>query len=120
MAQALSSEAKQRTERRIAVHLPMTVRGRDRRGFLFEETTSCENLCRSGAAFRSRFDVMPGADLEIRIPFVQHTTRRIGPDFSTSGRVVHVGGESEGGDRLIGVHFTGPRFNRVFRPEAGL
>jgi hypothetical protein len=120
MAQALSSEAKQRTERRIAVHLPMTVRGRDRRGFVFEETTSCVNLCRSGAAFRSRFDVMPGADLEIHIPFMHHTSRRIAPEFSTSGRVVHVSDESEGGERLIGVHFTGPRFNRVFRPEAGL
>lgn len=120
MAQTLSSVSKQRTDRRIAVHLPMTVRGRDRRGVLFEEATSSENLCRSGAAFRSRFDVPQGADLEIRIPFAQYTRRRSEPDFSTSGRVVHVGGETPGGDRLVGVQFIGPRFNRVFRPEAGL
>jgi len=118
--QLASPVSKQRSERRISVHLPITVRGRDRRGFRFEETTSCENLCRSGAAFRSRFDVLPGTDLEIHIPVVQRVSRRAETDFSTCGRVVHVSDESEGGDRLVGVHFTGPRFHRLFHSEAGL
>jgi len=120
MTQVLSCVWKQRAERRISVRLPITVRGRDRRGFPFEETTSCENLCRSGAAFRSRFDLLPGADLEIHIPVAQRASRRTEPDFSTSGRVVHVSGESAGGGRLVGVHFTGPRFHRLFRSEAAL
>jgi hypothetical protein len=38
-------------------------------------------------------------------------------DFATSGRVVHVA-ESQPGERLIGVQFTGPRFQRVFRSES--
>src|SRR5260370_38148 len=68
--------SRQRSERRIAVRLPLNVRGRDARGFAFEEDTSSENLCRNGAAFVTRFDVAIGADLEIRIPFSQYASRR--------------------------------------------
>jgi hypothetical protein len=98
----------------------MTVKGRDRRGILFEESTSSENVCRSGAAFRILCDVTPGSDLEIRIPFVRHSSRHNSTDFATQGRVVHVSVETERDGRLVGVQFSGPRFNRVFRPEAGL
>ncbi len=120
MTQPGSLVSKQRTEHRISVHLPMTVRGRDLRGFFFEESTSSENLCRSGVAFRIRFDVQPGADLEISIPHSQCASRRSEADFATNGRVVHVSGECGEGERLVGVRFTGPRFQRVFRRESGL
>src|SRR5882672_768439 len=56
--------SRQRSERRIAVRLPLKVRGRDARGFAFEEDTASENLCRNGAAFVTRFDVVIGSDLE--------------------------------------------------------
>lgn len=110
--------SKQRSERRISVRLPLKVRGRDSRGVVFEEETSSENLCRNGAAFVSRFDVAIGSDLEIRIPFSQYASRRMETDFATQGRVVHVGNSDEGGERLVGVQFTGPRFQRVFRSES--
>ena len=110
--------SKQRSERRISVRLPLKVRGRDSRGVVFEEETSSENLCRNGAAFVSRFDVAIGSDLEIRIPFSQYASRRLETDFATQGRVVHVGNSDEGGERLVGVQFTGPRFQRVFRSES--
>jgi hypothetical protein len=109
--------SKQRSERRISVRLPLKVRGQDSRGIRFEEETSSENLCRSGAAFVTRFDVALGADLEIRIPFSRYPSRRNEPDFATSGRVVHVDSQANG-ERLVGVHFTGPRFQRVFRSES--
>ena len=112
------SASRPRSERRISVRLPMRVRGRDSRGVAFEEETSSENLCRSGAAFLTRFDVAIGSDLEIRIPFSYYASRRHEADFATSGRVVHVkDGRAEGG-KLVGVQFTGPRFQRVFRPES--
>jgi hypothetical protein len=110
--------SKQRSERRIAVRLPLQVRGRDRSGVVFEEATSSENLCRNGAAFRTRFDVAIGSDLEIRIPLSYHAPRRNEADFSTQGRIVHVGDSHGGGERLVGVQFTGPRFQRVFRSES--
>src|SRR6202521_1883436 len=119
--------SRQRSERRIAVRLPLKVRGHDARGFAFEEDTSSENLCRNGAAFVTRFDVAIGSDLEIRIPFSQHASRRPGSsafsrgadaDFSTQGRVVHVAESPSTGEKLVGVHFTGPRFQRVFRSES--
>jgi hypothetical protein len=130
--------SKQRSERRIAVRLPLKVRGRDARGFPFEEDTASENLCRNGAAFLTRFDVAIGSDLEIHIPFSQYASRRPGPerlaapangnrfagvrinesDFATQGRVVHVCDCQSGREKLVGVQFTGPRFQRVFRSES--
>src|SRR5712691_5845215 len=73
--------SQQRSERRIAVRLPLRVRGRDRRGVLFEEETSSENLCRNGAAFHTRFDVAIGSDLEIRIPISYYSSHRADPDL---------------------------------------
>ncbi len=110
--------SKQRSERRIAVRLPLKVRGRDSRGFAFEEDTSSENLCRNGAAFVTRFDVAIGSDLEIRIPFSHYSSRRSDADFATQGRVVHVSTSQPDGERMVGVQFTGPRFQRVFRSES--
>src|SRR5260370_19225933 len=87
--------SKQRSERRIAVRLPLKVRGRDSRGVTFEEETSSENLCRNGAAFVTRFDVAIGSDLEIRIPFSRYASSRspridqTEKDFATYARCVH-------------------------------
>src|SRR2546429_9353619 len=90
MGPGSGSAARQRSERRIEVHLPMHVRGRDACGATFEEDTSSENLCRGGAAFLTRFDMAIGSDLEIRIPFSNYAARRGDAEFSTSGRVIHV------------------------------
>lgn len=107
-----------RSERRIAVRLPLRVRGRDARGFSFEEETASENLCRSGAAFRTRFDVAIGSSLEIRIPVQGGVPRRDGQDFETQGKVVHISDSLTDGERLVGVQFVGPRFQRMFRSES--
>jgi len=119
--------SRQRSERRISVRLPLKVRGKDARGFAFEEDTSSENLCRNGAAFVTRFDVAIGSDLEIRIPLSQYASRRTDrfagarsndADFATQGRVVHICDAHSQGEKLVGVQFTGPRFQRVFRSES--
>ncbi len=109
---------KLRSERRISVRLPLRVRGKDARGFSFEEETASENLCRGGAAFRTRFDVAIGSNLEIRIPHQNRTVRRQDPDFETQGEVVHVSQPRTDGEKVVGVRFTGPRFQRMFRPES--
>jgi hypothetical protein len=109
---------KLRSERRISVRLPLRVRGKDARGFSFEEDTASENLCRSGAAFRTRFDVAIGSNLEIRMPQPNRTIRRNDADFETQGEVVHVSQAVTGGEKVVGVRFTGPRFQRMFRPES--
>src|SRR5260370_13165710 len=94
---------KQRSERRISVRLPLRVRGRDARGFSFEEETASENLCRSGAAFRTRFDVAIGSSLEIRIPVQGGVPRRDGQDFETQGRVGHISDSLTDGEQGVGV-----------------
>jgi hypothetical protein len=118
MSQSSERIARQRSERRISVRLPLRVRGKDTRGFAFEEDTSSENLCRSGAAFRTRFDVAVGSNLQIRIPLSGSAMRRTENDFETQGRVVHVSASQSDGEKLVGVQFTGPRFQRVFRSES--
>ena len=118
MNQTSERIARQRSERRISVRLPLRVRGKDSRGFAFEEETSSENLCRSGAAFRTRFDVAIGSNLQIRIPLQGPYARRSENDFETQGRVVHVTDVQPDGDKLVGVQFVGPRFQRVFRSES--
>jgi hypothetical protein len=127
MVPVSTSVSRQRSERRIAVRLPMRVRGRDSRGVLFEEETSSENLCRSGAAFITRFDVAIGSNLEIHIPLSYYASRRRNrfavvrdndTDFATQGRVVHVADSPLLGEKIVGVQFTGPRFQRVFRSES--
>ena len=124
----------------------MRISGRDSRGVTFEEETSSENLCRSGAAFLTHFDVAVGSDLQISIPFSYYAPRHNPPeqpiaaaayrpsaapggnhrtavarkdsDFATQGRVVHVADAKLQGGKLVGVQFTGPRFQRVFRSES--
>lgn len=124
MLPASLSVSKQRSERRIAVRLPLRVRGRDSRGINFEEETSSENLCRNGAAFLTRFDIAIGSDLEIHIPLSRNASRRspridqTEKDFATYGRVVHVADSEQPGEHYVGVQFTGPRFQRVFRSES--
>jgi hypothetical protein len=118
MSQISERTARQRTERRISVRLPLRVRGKDSRGFAFEEDTASENLCRSGAAFRTRFDVAIGSNLEIRIPMHSYASRRTEQDFETQGRVVHVSEALNDGEKVVGVQFVGPRFQKVFRSES--
>ena len=119
MSQSAERIARQRSERRISVRLPLRVWGKDTRGFAFEEDTASENLCRGGAAFRTRFDVAIGSNLQIRIPLQGSPLRREENDFETRGRVVHVSESQPDGERLVGVQFVGPRFRRMFRPETG-
>jgi hypothetical protein len=112
--------SKQRTDRRLAVRLPLTVSGRDSRGVIFQEETSSENLCRSGAAFVTRFDLSIGCDVEIHIPIAQRSVRHkeAESDFTTRGRVVHVASDEGRGEKIIGVQFIGPHFRRMFLSES--
>ena len=118
MSPVMESATRKRSERRIAVRLPLRVSGRDARGVSFEEETASENLCRGGAAFRTRFDVAIGSNLEIRIPTQGAALRRGEQDFETQGRVVHVTESLTDGEKVVGVQFVGPRFQRVFRSES--
>ena len=67
-ASSSATALERRQERRVPVHLPLVVRGKDLHGSSFEERTSSENLCRGGAAFATRHPVDLGLQLEIEIP----------------------------------------------------
>ncbi len=106
-----------RRERRVPVHLPMLVRGTDRAGEWFEERTSSVNLCRGGAAFATRFELDLGCKLEINIP-VPPAAGESELEFATQGRVVHLAPGAQASELIVGVMFTGPRFNRMFVSES--
>ena len=116
-AGALTPAPERRRERRVPVHLPIVVRGTDRSGVLFEEHTSSENLCRGGAAFATRYAVELGSRLEINIP-VLPTAASEDTEFSTQGRIVHLKQGRDERELIVGVEFTGPRFNRMFVSES--
>ena len=106
-----------RQERRIRVHLPILVRGTDRDGRRFEETTQSENLCRGGTAFATWQELGLGDSVEINIPLPKQGPE-LESDFATRGRVVHVAPGKGRRERIVGIQFTGPRFPRVFQSES--
>ncbi len=118
MTRALSPtrEAERRLQRRIAVGLPMLVRGVDGPGTRFEDAAQTFDVSRTGASFVTRREIRMGMDLEIVIPQL-HSPRHTG-DFTTLAHVVRVVPGSKPGESVVGLQFIGPRFHRVFITEA--
>ncbi|HET9399551.1 MAG TPA: PilZ domain-containing protein [Candidatus Acidoferrales bacterium] len=109
-----------RIERRVEVHLPVEIRGKDNAGRPFAETSRTENVSRRGAALMVSAEIAEGATVEIRIPLPPAQNSAQGEtEFSTSGRVVHVYSSTPGSSRVIGIQFTGRSFQRIFVPESG-
>jgi hypothetical protein len=104
-----------RREKRVQVHLPVEIRGTDRDGRRFDETTTSENLCRGGVAFTLSRELDLGAMLDISIP-LPRGSQKSDADFATRGQVRHV--YMAGSSRVFGVAFTGPRFHRMFVSES--
>src|ERR1700730_18088525 len=116
-ASATTPALERRRERRVPVQLPIVLRGTDLTGMSFEEHTSCENLCRGGAAFATRYPLNLGIHLEIRISVAPNAASE-DTEFSTQGRIVHVKKGRDQHELIVGVEFTGPRFNRMFISES--
>ena len=109
------AQRERRRERRVQVRLPVEIRGTDRDGRPFDETTTSENLCRGGVAFTLSRELELGAVLDINIPLPRGGPRGE-TDFATRGQVRHM--SLNGGSRVFGVEFTGPRFHRMFVSES--
>lgn len=93
---------------RISVALEVRVRGVDRHGLSFEETTQSANVSRGGFSFETSLQLEMGAELEVEI------YRRVpGPrgqvPFLTKGVVVRLV-PAELDQFAVGVQFTGPQF----------
>jgi hypothetical protein len=116
-ATAAGTGMERRSERRIDVRLPVRVRGANRTGRRFDELTTSENVCRNGVAFATLQELLPGTNLGIEIAPAQVRERPAG-EFTTRGRVAYVKPGSGADQYIVGVQFTGPRFNRVFRRES--
>jgi PilZ domain len=109
-----ASPVERRREKRVQVRLPVEIRGTDRSGARFDETTTSENLCRGGVAFTLSRELDLGAMLDISIP-LPRGSQQGDNDFATRGEVRHV--YVAGSNRIFGVAFTGPRFHRMFVSE---
>jgi hypothetical protein len=105
-----------RSERRVAVSLPVRLSGTNRMGVPFEERTSSENVSRAGIACYTIHELPPGTEIEIGIAVA--AAKDEPTEFSTRGKVVHVAPGVATFKSVVGVMFTGPRFNRMFSSEA--
>ena len=108
--------ADRRLQRRIAVGLPLLVRGTDHEGNAFEDLAHSYNVSRTGVSFSTMRQFDLGMELEIVIPRPS-TLRDSGSDFVTLGRVVRILPGKTEREKAVGVEFVGPRFHRVFVSE---
>jgi hypothetical protein len=76
-----------RRECRVPVHLPMLLRGTDRNGKWFEESTVVENLSSGGAAFSTLSALEKGSMIYVSIP--ASPTEEPGTEFSTKAQIVY-------------------------------
>lgn len=110
--------AERRSSRRLDVTLPILVRGRDKHGLGFEDTTSSYNVSREGASFLSRRELELGQRLELiipRRPQARETSSQA--DFGTTGEVRRIFPRGEGLWE-VGVLFIGRRL-RTYMRETG-
>ena len=114
--ETVEEKSERRTQRRIHVGLPLVVRGTEANGRRFEDSTEVRNVSRTGASFATTREIAIGMDLEIVIPKLG-LGRSSPNDFETLARVVRVEPGASENERIIGVHFVGPRFHRVFITE---
>lgn len=108
---------KDRASHRIAVSLPMLVRGRDIHGGAFEDTSHSFDVSREGASFVTRRELRVGQLVELVFP--QRPPGRAAaqrPEFETTAEVRHLHANSPG-EWEVGVYFVGPRF-RTYIPES--
>ena len=98
----------QRRQSRISVAMEVRIRGTDRSGLSFEETTSSDNVSRSGCSLPVSHELDLGTELEVEI--LRRIPGRTEPSpFLTRGvvmRSVPIDVERY----MIGIQFTGPRF----------
>ncbi len=97
----------QRRQSRLQVSMNAMIKGLDRFGAPFDETTASENISRGGLAFRTVREMAEGAELEIAIPRPPIGRREQAP-FFTTGKIVRISRDGE--EFLIAVQFTGPQF----------
>ncbi len=114
MSSSASTPAlERRTERRVVVSLPVRLRGTTRTGIEFEERTSTENVSRGGIACFTIHELPLGTDIEIGVAAAKDEPT----EFATRGKIVHVAPGVATFKKIVGVMFTGPRFNRMYSPE---
>jgi hypothetical protein len=97
----------QRRQNRLNVSMNALIKGKDRFGEPFDESTSSENISRGGLAFRTKRQLAEGAELEIAIPRPPMGRREQAP-FFTTGTIIRAA--PDGDEFRIAVQFTGPQF----------
>jgi hypothetical protein len=93
---------------RVGVALEMRVRGTDRSGVAFEETTASDDVSRGGCSFHSAHEIEMGKEVELEI-YRRTAPRRAPTPFLTTGVVVRAT-QLEPDQYQVSVQFTGPQF----------
>jgi hypothetical protein len=107
--------AERRASRRLEVALPLLVRGRDKHGIPFEDTTSSYNVSHEGASFLTERPLILGQRLELiipRRPLGRETASQA--DFETTGEIRRLTAHGRG-QWEVGVEFVGRRLRTYMR-----
>ncbi len=115
-ATSTTSGTERRHEQRVPVRLPVCLRGNAMSGERFEIMTASVNFSRGGTAVATHYAFERGTKVEVTVysSSLSHPEKR----FSTHGRVTHVRPSGEPGKNIVGIRFTGLRFNRIFTRES--
>jgi c-di-GMP-binding flagellar brake protein YcgR len=107
-----SAGSERRLEQRVPARLPVYVRGTEANGERFEVMTSSVNFSRGGTALTTSYAFEVGTEVELTV----HSTSSSHPEkrFSAHGCVVHVRPYTDIRCNIVGIQFTGGRFNRIF------
>lgn len=103
-----------RRQHRIGVALEVRIRGNNRDGLPFQETTHSHDVSSGGCSVETTHELRAGSELEIEIYRHVPGPRGTAP-FLTKGVVIRIG-HAEPGRFTIAVRFTGPQFP-TFRSE---
>jgi len=107
--------AEKRTSKRIEVSLRLLVRGVDKDGVPFEDSTESYNASREGASFSTTHELKMGQVVEVVIP--RRPVGRQTTDFETKGEVVRIVPKGEH-EWEVGLKFVGPRFRTYVSESA--
>ncbi len=108
-----------RRQKRVAVNIPIRVKGADIWGNQFEEVTKSINVTSDGAYFPLKHNIKPGSMLQLSLPLPRQLQKSVAPKavYQTIGLVVRVEIVGTSQTSRVGVKFRTAKIKQ-YRSES--
>ena len=108
-----------RRQKRVAVNIPIRVKGADIWGNQFEEVTKSINVTSDGACFPLKHNIKPGSMLQLSLPLPRQLQKSVAPKavYQTIGLVVRVEIVGTSQTSRVGVKFRTAKIKQ-YRSES--